>query len=67
MGQGVGVLLPVLAVKVDYGYRFRWIVQAAQIDVDTIRIGARDIERFDTTYSTEGVLGSAGIKGVGLQ
>ena len=62
----VGVEFPVAPVEipnVNPGNRFRF--EAADIDTDAIRVGARDVERFDAAVGAETVPGDAGIEGVG--
>ncbi len=67
VGQGVGVLFPVLPVEVDYGYGFWLFIQAAQVDVHAIRVGAGDVKRLDATNTAKGMFGHATVKGVSLQ
>lgn len=56
MSQFVGVLLPLTTVEVDNGHVLRRLLQAIDIDVDTIGIGTGNIERFDATGLAERVL-----------
>lgn len=64
--QRCGVLLPVLTVEYIYLNRLNMrALDAAQIDAKAIRIRARRIKRFYAAVLAKGVLGSAGVKGIG--
>jgi hypothetical protein len=62
-------VLPVAAVEEPGGLQARPvdIVQAAGIDADTMRVGARDVEGMHAAMRAEGVLRDAGAEGVGLE
>lgn len=62
MFQPMRVLFPVFPVKVvdsDFG---RWLIKAANIDIDAVGVGAWDIKRFDAAGCTKVVLCDAGIE-----
>ena len=64
MGQGSGILLPVLAIEFINADPFRPGIQTVHIDINTIRIGAWGIKGFDAAGFTKSVFGNAGIKAV---
>ena len=64
MGQGSGILFPVLAIEFIDADPLRPGIQTVHIDINTIRIGTRGIKGFDAAGFTESVFGNAGIKTV---
>ncbi len=63
MTQFVSVLLPVSAVKCVDVQRFHGFgIQAPCIDAITLGIGARHVERLDSTHTAEIMLGDTGIE-----
>ena len=67
MRQGMGILLPVLAIKFHHRHG-RWPgVQAVDVDINPIGIGTWNIKRLDATNPAKTVLGHPTVKGVGLQ
>ena len=65
MSQHVRVLFPVSAVKLLNSDFFEaGLIQAAQVNAVTIRIGTRNVEGFDAAGFTKHVFSFAGIKGI---
>src|SRR5215468_6481729 len=60
-------ILPVTAVEEALGRQLRRVdvVQAAGVDADAVRIGARNVEGMHAAMRAEGVLRHAGAEGVG--
>lgn len=56
------VLLPVVPIKRQDSQRLGCSVETADIDVDATRIGAGNIERFDTAHLAKQMLGNSGIE-----
>ena len=56
-------LPPVEIRNPNFGNGFR--LEAADIDADSVRIGARNIEGFDAAVGAESVPGDPGVEGVG--
>lgn len=67
MCKCVGVLFPVPTIEIDDGHVLGNLMQAVDVDIDTVWIRARDIERFDTAGFAEFVLGNAAVECVGLE
>jgi hypothetical protein len=63
----MGILFPVQTIKGYHGHFCRSLVETAQIDINTIRVRARNIEWLDTTGFTKTMLGDMGIEGVGTE
>jgi len=59
------MLLPVLTIEIDNGDMFRLSIQTVDVDIDTIRIRARCIKRFDTARSAKRMLCNPGIERLG--
>jgi hypothetical protein len=58
-------LLPVLAVeRLNHLGLDRARIEAARVDAETVRIGARDVERLDPASATEEMARHAGVEGV---
>ncbi len=61
----MGVLLPVAPVKLNDLQLQAFGIQAVGIDVDTVWIRARNIERLDTADPAESMLRNTGVKSIG--
>lgn len=61
----MGMVFPVAAIKRHDPQRRGRFDKTSHVDVDTVRIGARCIERLDATDSTEGMLRHACVERVG--
>ena len=53
VGKSMGVVFPVLPVKIDYFDGFGRSIQALEIDIDTIWVGAWDVIGLDATNPAE--------------
>src|SRR5271167_428221 len=61
-------MLPITAVEIaEFERRNIDAVETAHIDVDLIRVGARNVERMNAAGGAERVLRDAGIEAVGRQ
>ena len=67
MCQSACVLFPVASVEGFNGERARRGVEAADVDVDPVRVRAGYVERFDAAGFAERVFGCAGVEGVGRE
>ena len=65
MGEFVSVLLPVLTIEVLYlDVRERTGVDAAKVNADTVRVGARNVKRLNAAGFAEVVLRHTGVEPV---
>lgn len=65
MSEQVGVLLPCLAVELRDNNIVCLSVEAVDVDINAIRVGARNIKRFDTALFAKPVLRDMRVKCVG--
>jgi hypothetical protein len=63
----MGILLPVLAIKLNHPHGGGTGVEAIHVNIYPIGVGTRDIKWLDTTNPAKTVLGHATIEGVGAQ
>ena len=64
----MNILFPVAAIEgCDADGLNRGIIETAYIDTDAVRMGAGNIEGFDTAGFAEQVSGFMGIEGVGAE
>lgn len=67
MFQTRRVFLPIPPVELFGGQFFRLRLQAANVDIDAVGIGARDVERFHAAGFAKPVLRDASVEGVSRQ
>ena len=60
----MGMIVPVATIKRNDPHRRRGFDKTSHVDVDTVRIRARDIKRLDATDATERMLRHASIESV---
>ena len=66
MCKSMRILLPVLTIEFDDVHLGKGFIQAVDVHVYPVGIGARDVEGFDAAGLAEPVLGYAAVEGVGL-
>ena len=67
MCKVVGIFLPVLTIKIFDIHAVGSGIQAIDINIDTVGVGAGRVERFDSAMFAEGVFCSACIESIGRQ
>ena len=63
----MGILLPVLAIELDDAEFWREGLEAIDIDIDTIGVGARGVEGLDPADLAEGVSSHTTVERVGCE